>query len=66
MTVWIRIGLYMVAGWLYGSGYIGEEVKSLITTDPAVVSSIEAGISALVASVPVAWWQWARRTGKPT
>ncbi len=66
MTVWIRIGLYMIAGWLYGSGYIGEEVKSLITTDPAVVSSIEAGISALVASVPVAWWQWARRTGKPT
>lgn len=66
MTVWIRIGLYMVAGWLYGSGYIGEEVKSLITTDPAVVSSIEAGISVLVASVPVAWWQWARKTGKPT
>ncbi|NGO64181.1 hypothetical protein G6N76_10880 [Rhizobium daejeonense] len=66
MTVWIRIALYMVAGWLYGSGYIGDEVKALITTDPAVASSIEAGISALIASVPVAWWQWARKTGKPT
>lgn len=29
MTVWIRIALYMLAGWLYGSGYIGEEVKNL-------------------------------------
>ncbi|MCM2399787.1 hypothetical protein NBH20_01350 [Rhizobium sp. S153] len=66
MTVWIRIALYVIAGWLYGSGYIGDEVKALITTDPAVASSIEAGISALIASVPVAWWQWARKTGKPT
>ncbi len=66
MTVWIRIALYMIAGWLYGSGYIGDEVKSLITTDPAVASSIEAGISALIASIPVAWWQWARKTGQPT
>lgn len=66
MTVWIRIALYVIAGWLYGSGYIGDEVKALITTDPAVASSIEAGISTLIASVPVAWWQWARKTGKPT
>jgi hypothetical protein len=63
MTVWIRIALYMVAGWLYGSGYIGDEVKTLITTDPALVASIEAGISAAIASVPLAWWRLAKRYG---
>ncbi|GEM_PF-1607577 len=66
MTVWIRIALYMIAGWLYGSGYIGEEVKSLITDDPAVAASIEAGIAAAIGAIPVAWWQWARKVGHPT
>ncbi|MEY9328229.1 hypothetical protein [Sinorhizobium fredii] len=66
MTVWIRIALYMVAGWLYGSGLIGEEVKVLITTDPALVASIEAGISALIASVPLVWWRLAKRLGWST
>lgn len=66
MTVWIRIALYMVAGWLYGSGYIGEEVRSMITDDPAVAASIEAGIAAAIGAVPVAWWQWARKMGMPT
>lgn len=66
MTVWLRILLYVVAGWLYGSGYIGDEVKELLTTDPAVAASIEAGISAAIASIPVAWWQWAKRKGWAT
>lgn len=66
MTVWLRIILYVVAGWLYGSGYIGDEVKELLTTDPAVAASIEAGISAAIASVPIAWWQWAKRKGWAT
>lgn len=66
MTVWIRVALYMISGWLYGSGYIGEEVKSLITEDPAVAASIEAGIAAAIGAVPVAWWQWARKVGYPT
>lgn len=66
MTVWLRILLYMFAGWLYGSGYIGDEVKELLTTDPAVAASIEAGISAAIASVPIAWWRWAKRKGWAT
>ena len=52
MTVWLRILLYVVAGWLYGSGYIGDEVKELLTTDPAVAASIEAGISGKYAATP--------------
>jgi len=66
MTVWIRIALYIIAGWLYGSGYIGEEVKSLITDDPQVVMSIEAGVSLLISAVPVVWWKLAHRFGWPT
>ncbi|MGD9476952.1 hypothetical protein [Shinella sp. G-2] len=66
MTVWIRIALYLLAGWLYGAGYIGDEVKHLLTDDPAVASSVEAGVFALLSSVPVAWWQWARRKGRAT
>jgi hypothetical protein len=56
----------MLAGWLYGSGYIGEEVKRILTDDPAVAASIEAGITAAIASIPVAWWQWAKRKGWAT
>lgn len=66
MSPFIRIALYMIAGWLYGSGYIGEEVKALITDDPAVAASIEAGIAAAIGAIPVAWWQWARKVGHPT
>ena len=66
MSPFIRIALYMVAGWLYGSGYIGEEVRSLITDDPAVAGAIEAGIAALVAAVPLSWWRAAKRLGHPT
>lgn len=66
MTVWIRIALYALAGYLYGRGYIGNEVRSLITTDPAVAASIEAGIAAAIGAIPVAWWRWARQTGGAT
>ncbi len=66
MMVFIRIALYLFTGWLYGKGYIGDEVKELLTTDPQVVSAIEAGISAVIASVPIAWWQWAKRKGWAT
>lgn len=66
MTVWIRIALYIISAYLYGAGYIGDEVRAIITTDPAVASSIEAGISALMISVPVLWWKLAQRFGWPT
>lgn len=66
MTVWIRIALYMLAGWLYGSGYIGDEVRSIVTNDPAIAGAIEAGVSALIASVSVLWWRVAKRLGWDT
>jgi len=66
MTVWIRIALYVIAGWLYGSGYIGAEVKSLITDDPAVAAAIEQLVSGLVFTLSVAWWKRAKRKGWAT
>jgi hypothetical protein len=66
MSVWIRIALYLLAGWLYGSGYIGDEVKRLITDDPQVAYSIETAISLLISSVPVVWWRLAKRWGWST
>lgn len=66
MSVWIRIALYLVAGWLYGKGFIGEEVKDLMTTDPAMAASIEAAIAMLIAAIPMVWWRLAKRFGWAT
>lgn len=66
MSVWIRIALYLVAGWLYGKGYIGEEVRDLITTDPAMAASIEAAIAMMFAAIPMVWWRLAKRFGWAT
>lgn len=63
MTVWIRIFLYMVTGWLYGSGLIGSEVKQILTTDPAVAAAVEFAVSAVIAGVPLLWWRIAKRLG---
>jgi hypothetical protein len=66
MTVWIRIGLYALAGWLAGSGYIGEEVRSIITTDPAVATGIQTALAALVGAVALQWRRLALRWGWST
>jgi hypothetical protein len=66
MTVWIRIGLYILAGWLASSGLIGDEVKGIITTDPAVADSINLAVSAVIACGSVLWWKLAKRMGWKT
>lgn len=66
MTVWIRIALYMLAGWLYGKGYIGAEVQTIVTTDPTVATAIEALVAAGIGGVPVLWWRLAHRFGWST
>lgn len=66
MTVWIRIALYVVAGWLFGSGLIGEEVKDILTTDPAVVDSLNVLVSAGVFALAAGWRRLAKRYGWAT
>ncbi|TCL70662.1 hypothetical protein [Rhizobium sp. BK251] len=66
MTVWIRIALYIFAGWLASSGIIGDEVKGIITTDPTVADTINLAVSAAIASGSVLWWKLAKRMGWKT
>ena len=66
MAVWIRIALYIIAGRLYGSGLIADEVKAILVNDPAVASSIEAIISGMIVAVPLLWWRLAKRLGWAT
>lgn len=66
MTVWIRIALYLVAGWLFGSGWISEEVRDILTTDPAVLESLNI-LAAATAFGIAAGWRWlAKRYGWAT
>lgn len=66
MTVWVRIALYMLAGWLYGKGLIGAEVQTIVTTDPTVAGTIEALIAGVIGGLPVLWWRLAKRWGWST
>lgn len=66
MTVWIRIALYLLAGALLKGGLIDEEIKALITSEPAFVASIEAGMSGLVIAIAAYWRKLAKRYGWST
>lgn len=66
MTVWIRIFMYIVAGWLMSSGLINEEVRQLLTTDPDVAAAIQVALAAVLAAANVIWWRLAKRFGWKT
>lgn len=66
MTVWIRIALYIFAGWLASSGLISEKVEGILTTDPSVADSINLAVSAAIAGLSVGWWKLAKRMGWKT
>lgn len=66
MIVYIRILLHVFAGWLLASGWINEEVKTLITTDDQVAFGVQAVLAAVVHGVTVVWWRVANRFGWAT
>lgn len=66
MTVWIRIALYGLIAYAYGKGWIGDEIRSLLTSDPELVPAIEALVAAAFYGATVVWWQVARRLGWAT
>ncbi|MET3601060.1 hypothetical protein [Martelella mangrovi] len=66
MTVYVRILLYIVSGWMVSSGLINEEVKRIITTDPAVADGVQAVLAGLLTTATVYWWRLARRFGWKT
>ncbi len=66
MTVYVRILLYIVSGWMVSSGLINEEVKRIITTDPAIADGVQLVLAALVSSISLYWWKLAKRFGWKT
>lgn len=66
MSVHARIILFMFAGWLYGSGWISEEVKNMLTTDPEVATAFQVALAAIVAAAGYVWRWIAKRLGWST
>lgn len=61
----IRIGLYILAGWLAGRG-LPEPVAEILTNDPIFLSVISEALAAIVAGVALLWWRIAKRFGWST
>jgi hypothetical protein len=66
MSVHARIILFIVAGWLYGSGWISEEVKNMLTSDPEVAAYVQGLIA--IATIGAGYlWRWiAKKAGWST
>lgn len=61
----IRIALYILAGWLAGRG-LPPEAVTIITSDPAVLAIASEALAAVVAGVALLWWRIAKRFGWST
>jgi hypothetical protein len=56
----IRIALYIAAGYLANAGLPAELVQ-LVSTDPAIADLIGQAAAGLVALVGLVWWRIAKR-----
>lgn len=66
MTVHARILLFILAGYLAGSGWISEEIKDMLTNDPEVAMAVQAALAVLVTGAGYAWRWIAKRLGWST
>ncbi len=66
MIVYIRILIHVLAGWLLASGYINDEIKSMLTDDPMVADGIQALAAASVHGLGVVWWRISKHFGWST
>jgi hypothetical protein len=66
VTVHARIVLFIIAGYLAGAGWISEEVKDLLTTDPEVAAAVQAFIALAVAGIGYGWRWLAKKMGWST
>lgn len=66
MTVHARILLFILAGYLAGSGWISEEIKNMLTNDPEVAIAVQTALAALVTGAGYAWRWVAKRLGWST
>ena len=63
MIVYVRILLHVLAGWLLASGWINEEIKTLVTTDEQVALGVQALLAGIIHGISVVWWRLASRFG---
>ncbi len=66
MTVHARIFLYIVAGYLAGAGWISEEIKTMLISDPEVAATVQIALGAIVTAVGYCWRWVAKKLGWST
>ena len=66
MSVYARVLLFILAGHLLSAGWISQEVKDMITTDPSVADLVQGLLASIVAFVALAWRWAAKRLGWST
>lgn len=64
MTLWVRLFLYVLAGWLAARA-VPSDVTELIK-DPATVDEVSALASGVVFAISKSWHSIAKRYGWPT
>lgn len=65
ITPLVRIGLYILAGWLSAHG-LPPQAQAVLTTDPAMIELTTQLVAAAVAGVSLIWWRVAKRLGWST
>jgi hypothetical protein len=58
----IRIALYIAAGYLANAGLPAELVQ-LVSTDPSIADLMGQAAAGLIAVLTMAWWRIAKRMG---
>ena len=66
MIVYTRILIHVLAGFLLASGWITEEIKTMLVDDPEVALGVQAVLAALVHGAGVVWWRISKRFGWAT
>jgi hypothetical protein len=61
MSVIARILLVWLAGYLFASGRINEEIRDILTTDPDAAALAQAALSGLFTLLWWGWWRLAKR-----
>lgn len=65
LTVLVRIGLYVLAGYLTAAG-LPPEVVQVVTSDPGVAGLLSQAVGAVLAGLVYAWSRIAKRLGWAT
>ena len=66
MAVFARVFLVFLSGVLFSSGWINDELRALLQTDPDVAEAVQVALSGVAAGLWWAWWRLARRFGWTT